>query len=257
MVKVRGPMLSLTARGWFGGDGYGRVGVLVWPYPIALSPKIHSPYRMPAWSLRPYPSFISQYYSAIGWCYQRRRTWHGCVWSAFRPPISENPKSPYQLERQHLFYSAVKAWQGLTPEQKDVYNKWTYPVHASGYNRFIRWFMKYQSAMPIYWGNLQRASDDPTLIEDAAVLQHSPHIHYPFQFYNLQAFNMVLHKGGGFPDSPSEGQLFYNESDDKVYVYKSPAGWTEIGAGSGTDTRVATVIWPQTAPETIRTYKMG
>jgi hypothetical protein len=88
--------------------------------------------------------------------------------------------------------------------------------------------------MPLYWGNLQRSDTDPTLVEDATVMQHDPHIHYPFQFYNMQAFNMVLHKGAGFPANPVEGQLFYRTDDDKVYKYTG-AAWVEVG-GVPTDT---------------------
>lgn len=102
--------------------------------------------------------------------------------------------------------------------------------------------MRLGPTMPLYWGNLQRADNDPTKIEDAAVLQHDPHIHYPFQFYNQQAFNMVLHKGAGFPAQPVEGQQFYREDENKMYVYDGVA-WKQTYPGAGgPDTRVATVI---------------
>jgi hypothetical protein len=102
--------------------------------------------------------------------------------------------------------------------------------------------MRLGESMPLYWGNLQRSDVDPTLVEDAAVMQHDPHIHYPFQFYNMQAFNMVVHKGGGFPDNPVEAQLFYREDTDKFYIYKNGA-WSEVGAGGvGTNYYSPTVI---------------
>jgi len=165
MVKVHGPLFSLTARGWLGGDMYGHYdykhGVFhtpKWlvrsPYPFALLGRLRLwdrvtslgtvlKYWVPAFGLRPYPPFISQYYSPIGWCYQRRRTWHGTVWSVIRPPISENKKSSYQIVCQSKFAAAVACWQGMNQETKNIYHAWTYPEKASGYNRFLRWYMRF------------------------------------------------------------------------------------------------------------------
>jgi len=246
--------MSIEMHGWLGGDTYGKreyeKGVWIpakhvnpCPYPIGLGSDILIPsgwtlgnfghtYKIPRWGLRPYGPFISNYYSNLGWCYQRRRTWHGITHSPMRPPISKNKHTSKQTGRQWLFYNAVKAWQDFAQNEKDVYNRWRYPARASGYNRFIRWFMRLGPTMPLYWGNLQRSDSDPTLVEDAAVLQHDPHIHYPFQFYNMQAFNMVLHKGGGFPADPVSGQLFYRSDLDKIYKWDG-AAWEEVGAGAG------------------------
>jgi len=246
--------MSISAAGWLGGDMYGHrdyqkgvfvpsKGVLPTPYPIGAGSFITVPsgwtfgnhgntYKIPRWGLRPYGPFISNYYSNLGWCYQRRRTWHGITYSAIRPPISKNRQTSKQAGRQWLFASAVRAWQSFAENQKDVYNRWRYPARASGYNRFIRWFMRLGPTMPLYWGNLQRSDTDPTPVEDAAVMQHDPHIHYPFQFYNMQAFNMVLHKGGGFPADPVSGQLFYRSDLDKIYKWDG-AAWEEVGAGAG------------------------
>jgi hypothetical protein len=217
MVKIGGPLLSLEAHGWLGHDQYKVRGVVSNPYPIGLTQGINIPYRIAAFGLRPYPQFISQYYNPLGWCYQRRRTWHGIVYSAISPPLSKNRQSSKQAGRQWLFKSAVEKWQSFSQFEKDVYNRWRYPARASGYNRFIRWFMRLGETMPLYWGNLQRSDVDPTLVEDAAVMQHDPHIHYPFQFYNFQAFNMALHKGPGFPANPVQSQLFYRTDEDKIY----------------------------------------
>jgi len=261
--------MSISAAGWLGGDMYGHrdyqkgvfvpsKGVLPTPYPIGAGSFITVPsgwtfgnhgntYKIPRWGLRPYGPFISNYYSNLGWCYQRRRTWHGITYSAIRPPISKNKQTSKQAGRQWLFASAVKAWQDFAQFEKDVYNRWRYPARASGYNRFIRWFMRLGPTMPLYWGNLQRSDSDPTLVEDAAVLQHDPHIHYPFQFYNMQAFNMVLHKGGGFPADPVSGQLFYRSDLDKIYKWDG-AAWVEVGGGVGGDNYYSpTVIVAQDA----------
>lgn len=141
MVKVGGPLLSLTAHGWLGRYTYARRGVVPTPYPIALLGFLRFPYRMPAWSLRPYASFISQYYSRLGWIYQRRRTWHGIVWSAMKPPISAQPNTALQNAYKTRFGDAVRVWQGMSQATKDIYHHWTYPARASGYNRFLRWYL--------------------------------------------------------------------------------------------------------------------
>ena len=182
MIKVGGPLLSLTARGWFGRYFYKTHGVVHQPYPIALLGKIRFPYRMPAWGLRPYHSFISQYYSRLGWCYQMRRTWHGIVWSAIRPPISAQPKSTAQEAWKNVFADAVLAWQGLTLSQKKIYNVYKYPIHASGYNRFLREYLLTHVAVPPLVGNflLQEIGDkilqetgDSLLLDYALVLQEN------------------------------------------------------------------------------------
>jgi len=164
MIVVRGPLMSITARGWLGGDTYGkkqyRNGVWVYPkrlcrcpYPIALLGKIRVPYslwdrnihgfyRMSAWALRPYPGFISHYYSPRGWSYQRRRTWHGSVWSVGMPTGGVNPRYPNQQAWRSVFADAVEAWQVLTIDQKKIYNAYKYPWAPSGYNKYITWYLK-------------------------------------------------------------------------------------------------------------------
>lgn len=97
------------------------------PYPVALV----NPYLMG-----------SQYYSVKGWVYQRRRTWHGIIWSAIKPPISAQPGTALQNAWKDVFADAVTAWQALTEAQKDIWRAYRYPVHASGYNRFIRAYLK-------------------------------------------------------------------------------------------------------------------
>jgi hypothetical protein len=53
-----------------------------------------------------------------------------------------NPKTEDQLVCQNKFADAVAAWQGLTEEQKNVYNSKTYPRHQSGYNKFLSEYLK-------------------------------------------------------------------------------------------------------------------
>ncbi len=242
MVKITAPLLSLTAHGWLGGDMYMHrwykdgvwhepTGVVQNPYPIGAGQSIRYPYHMNAFGPRPYPAFISSYYSPRGWVYQRARTWHGCIIRAIRPPISVQPRTSAQTGNEVLFAEAVAEWQAMSQGQQDVYKKWRYPAKASGYNRFLSWYLRSHVAMPTYWGNLARSETDPTLIPEFAIEKANPQITYPFQFYNKMAMNMVVHKGPGFPDSPVQGQLFYRSDEDKVYAYDG-AGWNEIGGGA-------------------------
>jgi len=127
MVKIRGPAYSMTAQGWLGRSFYAKHGIVPIPYPVGLLPK-HLTH--------------SVYYSIKGWCYQRRRTWHGVIWSAMRPPISVQPNTAIQYAYKQVFAEGVHTWQGMNQATKDVYNKWRYPVKASGYNRFLRWYLK-------------------------------------------------------------------------------------------------------------------
>jgi parallel beta-helix repeat protein len=242
MVKVGGPLFSLEAHGWLGHDTYKTRGVVPHPYPIGFAAHINVPYFVPAFGLRPYPQFIGQYYNALGWCYQRRRTWHGIVWSAIHPPISKNKHSSKQQGQMQNLITALRAWQGFTPVERDVYNKWTNPRHASGYNRFVHWFMGLGQTMPLYWGSLDRSDTDPTKIQDAAVMVDNPHSHYPFDFTQYQLMNAVLHQGGGFPANPVEGQQFWRSDENKAYVYDGSAWKVTYPVAGGTDTRVATVI---------------
>ena len=126
MVRVTAPLFSLSARGWLGRYTYARRGIVRQPYPIGFFPKeLETP----------------DLYSRKGWCYQRRRTWHGIIWAAIRPPISEQPRTPAQEANKVKFASAIRAWQGMNDTTKNYYRRLNYPVHASGYNRFIHYYM--------------------------------------------------------------------------------------------------------------------
>jgi len=46
-----------------------------------------------------------------------------------------------QQERREKFAAAILEWQGLTAEQKKVYNQRSIGQHFSGYNLFIREYM--------------------------------------------------------------------------------------------------------------------
>jgi len=167
MVKLRGPLNNTEARGWVGRRLYHRHGVVASPYPISFLGKIHIPYPFPAFATNPYSRFIAQYYSVKGWCYQQRRTWHGIQPMAMHPPDHQGPYSPAALAGQVAMSEAVSIWLAMPQTVKDIYNVWRHPVHASGYHRFISWYLLNTPHMPIYWGTLQRALGDPELIPTA------------------------------------------------------------------------------------------
>jgi len=126
MVKVTGPCYSLSAQGWLGRYQYARLGFVSEPYPIALV----NPYLM-----------TGQYYSRLGWCYQRKRTWHGIIWSAMVPPISAQPKTLAQEANKAKFGSGVRLWQVMSEATRNHYRKLRYWTAASGYNRFLHYYM--------------------------------------------------------------------------------------------------------------------
>lgn len=131
MVKVPGPLFSFFARGWLGKDTYKRRGVVPNPYPISF------------FGVNPPLCFAtSVYYSRKGWCYQTRRTWHGLQPTAILPPISAQPKTLAQEAWKQVFADAVGIWQGMSEKTRDIYRAHRYPVVASGYNRFIRLYLR-------------------------------------------------------------------------------------------------------------------
>ena len=50
--------------------------------------------------------------------------------------------SEQQETNRTKFAQGVLNWQGLTTEQKQFYNKLKYPTGMSGYNRYLRLYMK-------------------------------------------------------------------------------------------------------------------
>lgn len=124
-MKLQAPMLSFAPQGGFGLYHPTRKKRPPYPYPIGLYPRF------------PYHHLFHPY----GWYYQRRRTWHGIIWAAHRYTPSRDPKNPAQLVRRQIFADAVKTWQGMNTYTKNIYHQLSYPIHASGYNRFLRQYL--------------------------------------------------------------------------------------------------------------------
>jgi hypothetical protein len=60
--------------------------------------------------------------------------------------VPSNPRTAVQQKNRTLFAHAVKAWQGLSPEQKNIYNRKAAGRPFTGYNLFISMAMKGISA---------------------------------------------------------------------------------------------------------------
>jgi len=147
-----GGMYSLQPRGAFGIWRKWKKGP-VFPYPIGIRPTI----------------YLHLYYHPYGWYYQRRRTWHGIIWAAHRyggPPY--NPRTPEQQAWRQVFADAVSTWQGMTDEVKDYYNKLKYPRRMSGYNRFIRQYLKDNYPPVVAYYYLLLETGDKILQEDGS-----------------------------------------------------------------------------------------
>lgn len=56
--------------------------------------------------------------------------------------IPHNPRSIFQQAWRSIFADAIVAWQGLTSEEKRVYNIKSYGKHKSGYNIFLGEYLK-------------------------------------------------------------------------------------------------------------------
>lgn len=163
MVIIKGPLLSTQASGWLGKGVYKIHGIVPNPYPIAHQGRINVPkgwslslfgntYKIPKWDLRPYPFFISQYYNKLGWTYEMRRTWHGLQSTARRTSFISNPNSLYQVAANLTMYDGRRQWASMTDNIKNLYNVMKYPERMSGYNRFIKLYIKEKGIMPINWG---------------------------------------------------------------------------------------------------------
>ena len=56
--------------------------------------------------------------------------------------IPKNPRTEEQQAQRQKMSDAVEAWQNLTTEQKEVYNARSYGKKMSGYNLFLKEYLK-------------------------------------------------------------------------------------------------------------------
>ena len=73
---------------------------------------------------------------------QKRPRKTGQLFVKMKFSIQNDPKTSLQITQREKFAAAVAAWQGLTITDKNVYNAMQYPPRMTGFNRFIRLFMR-------------------------------------------------------------------------------------------------------------------
>jgi hypothetical protein len=81
-------------------------------------------------------------YLPVAGVYQKRRSAGKQVFVRMKHYHGANPQTVPQQANRATFAQAVSAWQGLTPMQKKQWRAKKYPRYMSGYNRFIRDFMR-------------------------------------------------------------------------------------------------------------------
>ncbi len=52
-----------------------------------------------------------------------------------------NPKTDTQQAWRAVLATAVSNWQGFNDQTKGYYNALRYPLHMSGYNRYVRYYL--------------------------------------------------------------------------------------------------------------------
>jgi len=149
-MKVQAPVLSMEAHGGLGlWNIYKKRPPLF--YPIALHPCFFYPY---ARVLKPWydsdPSIYQKFrddapFHYYGWYYQLRRTWHGIVWAAISYTMHSDPKTSKQLKQRGYFSDGLSVWNSMSDETKDLYKKMRYPIYATGFNRFLHYYLREHS----------------------------------------------------------------------------------------------------------------
>ena len=74
--------------------------------------------------------------------YQKRHSAGRSIFVRERFYFPANPNTPAQLQTRQNIRSAVASWQELTDEQKAVYNERAKGLSMSGYNLYIRDYIK-------------------------------------------------------------------------------------------------------------------
>jgi hypothetical protein len=148
-MKVFMPMYSLGARGGFG---------LYFPGKKYRHPASYYPIGVHL------PVVLDPYFHWYGYYYQLRRTWHGIVWAAQKYVKHSDPKTTKQLNWRQVFADGMSIWQGMSSQTKDIYEKWKFPTHMSGMNRFLHYYLREHYPPVVYYLLLE--TGDKILLED-------------------------------------------------------------------------------------------
>jgi len=127
-MKVFMPLYSIGA---WGGFGLYHPGKSKYTHPAAHYPiAVHL------------PVVLDPYFHLYCYYYQRRRTWHGRVWAAHKYTKATNPQSTSQQNWRQVMADGVSIWQDMSSQTRDIYEKWNYPRYASGFNRFLHYYLR-------------------------------------------------------------------------------------------------------------------
>ena len=74
--------------------------------------------------------------------YQKRPRKGGQIFVKMKFHYPHDPQTTAQITQRTKFANAILAWQALTSEEKNVYNAMQYPPRMTGFNRFIRLYMR-------------------------------------------------------------------------------------------------------------------
>lgn len=74
--------------------------------------------------------------------YQKRPRQNGQIFVKMKFYYPQYSGTTLQLTQREKFANAITSWQALTIEEKNVYNAMQYPPRMTGFNRFIRLYMR-------------------------------------------------------------------------------------------------------------------
>lgn len=74
--------------------------------------------------------------------YQKRPRKGGQIFVRMKFHYPNDPKTTAQITQRTKFANAISSWQSLTLEEKNVYNRLQYPPRMTGFNRYIRLYMR-------------------------------------------------------------------------------------------------------------------
>jgi len=101
----------------------------------------------------------------------------------------ENPRTGLQQGNRSVFYDAVKNWQGFDIPTRQYYNAIKYPGVMSGYNHYIRKYLRALFPMIIYWEPLKQSESENVSIPEYIVS--------PYFRANFKESAIVLDIDGG------------------------------------------------------------
>ena len=84
----------------------------------------------------------------VGYAYIMRQ--YGFVRRYSKYCYPYDPRDPYVLGNRERFAAAIAYWQGFDQPTQHYYNIMKYPNVMSGYNRYIKFYIKSTEAVPVF-----------------------------------------------------------------------------------------------------------